>query len=93
MLNEHNLEIRSFNKFHSTIFSFKNLNSSYQTFQIDFRGSQNVLIRGGEPDGTKTVIKVEGEQFTIIEVLPLDIRQGIVLESFNIEKIERKVAA
>lgn len=52
-----------------------------------------MLIRGGEPDGTKTVIKVEGEQFTIIEVLPLDIRQGIVLESFNIEKIERKVAA
>lgn len=33
-----------------------------------------MLIRGGDADGTKTVIKVEGEESTIIEVLPLNIR-------------------
>jgi hypothetical protein len=66
LLNEHNLEIRSFNKLHSTLFSFKNLNSSYQTFEVDFKGSQNLLIRGGNADGSKTIIKVEGEESTII---------------------------
>jgi hypothetical protein len=60
ILNEHNLEIKSFNKLHSTLFSFKNLNSSYQTFEIDFKGSQNIFIRGGDAYNNKTIIKVEG---------------------------------
>jgi hypothetical protein len=42
----------------STIFSFRNINSTYQTFEVDFKGGQNILIRGGIVDKNKTIINV-----------------------------------
>jgi hypothetical protein len=66
ILNEHNLEVRCFHKKHTTLFSFRNLYSSYQTFEVDFSSSRNVSIHGGVVSGAKTVITVEGDALTVI---------------------------
>lgn len=57
---------------------------------MDFSSSKNIFIRGGTVKDVKTTIVVEGEDLTVIEVVPLNIRLGMQVEPFKITKLDRQ---
>jgi hypothetical protein len=71
--------VRTFNKLNTTLLCFRNLINSIQTFDLDFSTSKNILIRGGKVNDQQTRIRIDGQQAVVIELLPLHIREGIIL--------------
>ncbi len=58
VLNEHNLEVRMFDKLNTILLSFKNLIHSSQSFEIDFSKTKNIIVRGGKVSSQKTTITI-----------------------------------
>ena len=77
-----------YDKEKTTLIMFHNIASSRSTFQIDFNSSENIMIRADNVKGSLVTIRLEGEERQIIEVLPKNLRKPMVLNSFDISRLE-----
>ena len=82
--------MRTFDKLNSVLMSFRNLINSVQAFEVDFSSSKNLLIRGGAVKGQKVRLELEGQQMVVLELLPNRMREGLLLENFDITKIDKR---
>ena len=89
-LGEHNVEVRTYDKRNSTLIQFRNVINSTQSFEIDFGRSKNLNMRGGgQIKGNKCEIDIEGQDSVVIELAPRDLREPMILENFDIAKLEK----